>query len=124
MGKTDCANQPATKKMPPPINSVSMIARGMVLRSFASSVYIVMASKPMKEKHTTVAPVSTAAGCTPSWKSGSVLKMVLWPIPLDSWMAARTMNPRIRTISKTTSIELSLDVEVIDQRFNPVIKTT
>ena len=41
------------------------LATSEVLR--ASSAYIVMASKPMKEKQTTVAPVSTAVRLMPEW---------------------------------------------------------
>ena len=40
-----------------------MIALAMSDFLRASSAYIVIASKPMKEKQTTVAPVSTAGRC-------------------------------------------------------------
>src|SRR5690349_11033938 len=51
-GKSDCANHAAVKKITPPSTRASTIAFGTVCASFASSVYIVIASKPMNEKHT------------------------------------------------------------------------
>ena len=39
---------------------------GSVLGDFASSLYIVIASNPMNEKHTTVAPAATAPMFTPA----------------------------------------------------------
>src|SRR5699024_4476222 len=98
--------------------------RGMVLLSLASSVYIVTASNPMKEKHTTVAPPSTAALCTPECHSGSRVSMVPCPIPCISRTDASTMNAPINTSSKITSAEFNLDVEFMLQAVMPVTHAT
>ena len=63
--------------MPPPIPRVSRMARGMVFGSLASSLYMVMASKPMKEKHTTVAPVRIAAALMPSKPSAKPRRLAM-----------------------------------------------
>jgi hypothetical protein len=51
--------QAHTKKMAPPMSSASRIVLGTVDGSLASSVYMVIASNPMKENATIVAPVIT-----------------------------------------------------------------
>ena len=48
---------------------------------FASSAYIVTASKPMNEKHTTVAPARTAPKDTSGWMNGRTDAMVPAPAP-------------------------------------------
>src|SRR6478735_8465861 len=60
VGNTDWLNHAATKKIAPPMSSARTIARGTSLGDLASSLYIVIASNPMNEKHTTVAPATTA----------------------------------------------------------------
>ena len=124
VGNRDCANQAATKKIVPPISSASTIARGTVRASLASSVYIVIASNPMKEKHTTVAPPITAVRCTPEWKSGVRLKAV--PLPDPEFRAAQVSatNTPISTIWNATRMPLSFDVDDMLNRFMAVMAAT
>src|SRR5215475_4312244 len=63
VGNTDWLNQAATKKIAPPMSNARTIALGTSFGDFASSLYIVIASNPMNEKQTTVAPAMTA----PTW---------------------------------------------------------
>src|SRR5215470_5097535 len=79
-------------------------ATSEVLR--ASSAYIVMASKPMKEKQTTVAPVSTAEN------------------PMPEWMTASAMNTAIMTTANTTRVKLTFAVEFRLHTLSPVMKAT
>ena len=123
-GNSDWVNQAETKKMPPPISSASTIAFGTVEESLASSVYIVIASKPMKEKATMVAPVMTRLRWTPSCHSGWVEKMVPLPIPSIRDLAARIRNTAIRTTSKTTSSMFTREVLVMLNRHIAVIAAT
>ena len=123
-GNSDWVNQAETKKMLPPMSSASRIALGTVEESLASSVYMVMASKPMKEKATMVAPVMTRPGCTPSCHSGWVEKRVPLPMPSCSDLAARMRNTPMRTTSKTTSTMLTREVLVMLNRHIAVMAAT
>jgi hypothetical protein len=118
-GKTDWAIWPATRKMPPPMSRVMMIALLMWDLSRASSEYMVIASKPMKEKQTMVAPVSTAGRATPEWNSGWVLNTVPVPMPWVSCMTASPMNATIMTTANTTRVKFTFEVEFRLQTFKP-----
>ncbi len=124
VGNRDCANQAATKKIAPPIMSASTMALGTVLVSFASSVYIVIASNPMNEKQTTVAPPITAPRCTPEWNSGARLKAVPLPSPELSAVQVRATNTAMRTIWNATRMPLTREVDDMLNRFIAVIAAT
>ena len=111
------------RKIIPPAMTVIMIAFGMMFTCLASFVYIVTASKPMKEKHTTVAPVSTALNSTPSWTKGSGLNTVPAPSPALSWAIASTQYVTMRTREKTSRIALMFAVPRIEDRTMPVTMT-
>src|SRR5690348_15466230 len=123
-GNTDWATWPATRKMPPPMSRVMMIALLMWDLSRASSEYMVIASKPMKEKHTTVAPVSTAGRLTPEWNSVWVLSTVPLPMPWDSCKTANPMNAMIMTMANTTRVKFTFEVEFRLHTFSPVTAAT
>ena len=109
------------RKMAPPETTVSMIAFGMMLMCFASFVYIVTASKPMKEKQTTVAPVSSADSCTPSWTKGSELKTRPDPSPLVRLTMARTQKSATIVTAKMSRTALKFAVPRIDEVTMPVM---
>ncbi len=90
----------------------------------ASSLYIVIASNPMNEKHTTVAPAATAWNCTPACTSGSSVKIVPWPMPFRSASHAWTTNAQIITIWNTTRNPLIRDVPFMLKKFSAVIAAT
>ena len=123
-GNSDWVNHAATKKMAPPIISASTIAFGTVEASLASSVYMVIASKPMKEKATIVAPVITRFRWTPSCHMGWLEKMVPLPIPSIRDLVARIRNTPIRTTSNTTSSMFTREVLVMLNRHIAVIAAT
>ena len=90
----------------------------------ASSLYIVIASNPMNEKHTTVAPATTADIWTPSWYSGSSVKIVPSPMPFRSASHAWTTNAAISTTWNTTRIPLIRDVPFMLKKLSAVIAAT
>ena len=90
----------------------------------ASSLYIVIASNPMNEKHTTVAPARTAPTSTPAWYSGFSVKIVPSPMPSFSASHARTTNAPMSTIWNTTRTPLIRDVPFMLQKLNALIITT
>src|SRR6478752_3897945 len=109
VGNTHWLNHAATKKIAPPMSRARTIAFGTVLGVLASSLYIVIASNPMNEKHTTVAPATTADIWTPSWYSGSSVKIVPSPMPFRSASHVWTTNAAIITTWNTTRIPLIRD---------------
>lgn len=100
-----------------------MIAFGMMRIDFASSVYIVTASNPMNEKHTTVAPVSRADIVTPSWTKGSALTIVPAPAPWVSSITVKTTNAIIARTAPMSSTMLRFDVPRIDRQITVVTNT-
>jgi hypothetical protein len=98
------------------------LATSDVLR--ASSAYIVMAPKPMREKQTTVAPVSTAENPMPEWMNGAAVNRVPEPMPRDSWMTASAMKAAIMTTANTTRVKLTLAVEFRLHTLSPVMNAT
>src|SRR3954462_203046 len=123
-GKTDWATWPLTRKMPPPMSRVMMIAFEISEDLRASSAYIVIASKPMNEKQTTVAPVSTAGSPMPEWTNGLLESSVPLPMPCDSCTTASTMNAPIRATENATRAKFTLAVELRLQMLSPVIAAT
>src|SRR6185312_5118524 len=121
VGNTDWLNHAATKKITPPMSRARTIAFGTVLGVLASSLYIVIASNPMNEKHTTVAPATTADIWTPSWYSGSSVKIVPSPMPFRSASHAWTTNAAMSTTWNTTRIPLIRDVPFMLKKFSAVI---
>src|SRR6476620_6696217 len=124
VGNTDWLNHAATKKITPPMSRARTIAFGTVFGVLASSLYIVIASNPMNEKHTTVAPANTAPTSTPSWYSGFSVKIVPSPMPSFSARQARTMNVAMSTTWNTTRIPLTRDVPFMLRKLNAVITPT
>src|SRR5699024_7417042 len=109
------------RKMAPPETTVSMIAFGLMLICFASFAYIVTASKTMKEKQTTVALVSSADSCTPSWTKGSELKTTPDPSPLVRLTMARTQKSETIVTAKMSRTALKFAVPRIDEVTMPVM---
>src|SRR5699024_2204016 len=107
-GNNACAKYPPSKKTNPPINTVKTIARGTVLESFASSVYIVIASKPIKEKATTVAAVKTETISTFACHKGSRVKIVPVHIPLYNWTPPINIKTSIKIRVKTNKNKFKL----------------
>ena len=100
-----------------------MIAFGMRFTCLASFVYIVTASKPMNEKHTTVAPVSSVESFTPSWTNGSGLNTTPAPSPLVRLTIAK-MQKRVTIVTaKMSSTALKFAVPRIDEVTMPVMTT-
>ena len=124
VGNTDWLNHAATKKIAPPMSRARTIAFGTVSGVLASSLYIVIASNPMNEKHTTVAPATTAAISTPSWYSGFSVKIVPSPMPFRSASHARTTNAAMSTTWNTTRIPLTRDVPFMLKKLSAVITAT
>src|SRR5215475_8355510 len=124
VGNTDWLNHAATKKIAPPMSSARTIARGTSFGDLASSLYIVIASNPMNEKHTTVAPATTADIWTPSWYSGSSVKIVPSPMPFRSASHAWTTNAAMSTTWNTTRIPLTRAVPFMLKKLNAVMIPT
>ena len=82
----------------------------MVFGFFASSAYIVTASKPMNEKQTIVAPASTAPNSTSGWKNGCTEATVPAPAPCTNCTMTMTTNTAMTTIEKISRIMLTLEV--------------
>lgn len=82
----------------------------MIAGDVASSAYMVTASKPMKEKHTIVAPVRTAPIVTLSWKNGCREATVPAASPRASWAMTRTTNTAMTTIENTSRSMLRFEV--------------
>ena len=76
----------------------------------ASSAYIVTASKPMNEKHTIVAPISTALIVAPSWKNGAIEATVAAPSPRISCAITITTKTTITMIEKMSRIMFRFEV--------------
>src|SRR5262245_3762736 len=110
--------------MRPPMSRVMMIALATCDFLRASSEYMVIASNPMKEKQTTVAPVRTAGSWTPEWKNGWEVSRVPWPMPCESWTTASTMNAPIITTANTTSAKFTFEVELRLHTLSAVIAAT
>ncbi len=86
------------------------MARGMILGVLASSEYIDTASNPMNEKHTTVAPASTAPNCTSLWAKGAIDTGVPAPAPPTSCTTTMTTKTVITRIENTSSSMLTFEV--------------
>ena len=71
---------------------------------------MVTASKPINEKHTMVAPISTAPMVTPSWKNGCIDATVPTPSPPASCAHTMTTKTTITTIENTSRIMLTFEV--------------
>lgn len=109
-GKRSCVKYAATRKIAPPMTTVRRIAFGMIFGVFASSAYMVTASKPMNEKQTIVAPMSTAPSVTPSWRNGCSEATVPWPSPRMSCAKTMTTKTAMTTIENTSSSMLMFEV--------------
>ena len=82
----------------------------MILGVLASSEYIDTASKPMNEKHTMVAPASTAPNCTSLWTKGASDTAVPAPAPPTSCTTTITTNTAMTRIENTSRIMLTFEV--------------
>ncbi len=117
-------NHAAAKKIPPPISNARRMALGTRDGSLASSVYMVIASKPMKEKATIVAPVMTSPRSTPSCHAGSTEKMVPLPVPFIRALIDSRKKTPIRTTQNVTSTMFTREVLVMLTRHMVVITAT
>src|SRR6185369_1873388 len=124
VGNTAWPNHAAIRKIAPPMSSAKTMALGTVSGVLASSLYIVIASNPMNEKHTTVAPANTAPTSTPAWYSGFSVKMVPSPMPSFSASQASTTKVAMSTTWNTTRIPLTRDVPFILRKLKAVITPT
>ena len=82
----------------------------MIFGVLASSAYIVTASKPMNEKHTTVAPARTAPKDTSGWMNGRTDAMVPAPAPCRSCTMTMTTKTVMTMIEKTSRIMFTFEV--------------
>lgn len=72
-----------------------------------------MASKPMNEKATMVAPVITRPRWTPSCQAGSIEKIVPLPTPFINALTDSRKKTPISTRQKVTRIMFTRDVLVM-----------